>query len=69
MLRQYSNRTEQNDFSQNTLRNCLSYSYTNSMVMMLETVGKSLLIFILAGLCEIGGGYLVWLWMKADKPL
>lgn len=36
---------------------------------MLETVGKSLLIFILAGLCEIGGGYLVWLWMKADKPL
>ncbi|NDU94568.1 YnfA family protein [Spirosoma terrae] len=39
------------------------------MFIMLETVGKSLLVFILAGLCEIGGGYLVWLWMKADKPL
>jgi small multidrug resistance family-3 protein len=29
---------------------------------------RSLAIFILAGLCEIGGGYLVWLWLKADKP-
>jgi small multidrug resistance family-3 protein len=28
---------------------------------------RSLAIFILAGLCEIGGGYLVWLWLKADK--
>jgi len=30
---------------------------------------KSILIFILAGLCEIGGGYLVWLWLKEDKPV
>jgi len=30
---------------------------------------KSLLIFLLAGLCEIGGGYMVWLWLKAEKPL
>lgn len=30
---------------------------------------KSLLIFLLAGFCEIGGGYLVWLWLKEDKPL
>jgi len=30
---------------------------------------KSVLIFILAGFCEIGGGYLVWQWMKEDKPL
>ena len=29
---------------------------------------KSIFIFILAGLCEIGGGYLVWLWLKEDKP-
>lgn len=29
---------------------------------------KSLSIFILAGLCEIGGGYLVWMWLKEDKP-
>ncbi len=25
---------------------------------------KSLAVFILAGLCEIGGGYLIWLWLK-----
>lgn len=29
---------------------------------------KSLFIFILAGLCEIGGGYLIWLWLKEGKP-
>lgn len=28
----------------------------------------SLGIFILAGLCEIGGGYLVWLWLREGKP-
>lgn len=30
---------------------------------------KSISIFILAGLCEIGGGYLVWLWLRENKPL
>jgi small multidrug resistance family-3 protein len=30
---------------------------------------RSLGVFILAGLCEIGGGYLIWLWLKNDKPL
>ncbi len=29
---------------------------------------KSLLIFILAGVFEIGGSYLIWLWLKEDKP-
>ncbi|WP_432813512.1 hypothetical protein [Pantanalinema sp. GBBB05] len=28
---------------------------------------RSLLYFILAGLCEIGGGYLVWLWVREGK--
>ncbi|WP_412518077.1 YnfA family protein [Staphylococcus simulans] len=27
-------------------------------------------IFILAGLCEIGGGYLIWLWLRdTQSPL
>ena len=26
----------------------------------------TLLFFFLAGLCEIGGGYLVWLWLRDD---
>jgi len=24
---------------------------------------------VLAGLCEIGGGYLVWLWLREGKPI
>jgi small multidrug resistance family-3 protein len=31
------------------------------------TILKPILIFILAGFCEIGGGYLVWLWLKNGK--
>ncbi|MCC5609876.1 hypothetical protein LC612_24645 [Nostoc sp. CHAB 5834] len=30
---------------------------------------KSLLYFLWAGLLEIGGGYLVWLWLCEGKPL
>ena len=29
---------------------------------------RSIAIFILAGFCEIGGGYLIWLWLKEGKP-
>lgn len=29
---------------------------------------KSSLLFLLAGLLEIGGGYLVWLWWRAGLP-
>ena len=28
----------------------------------------SFLIFILAGVCEIGGGYLIWLWLREGQP-
>ena len=35
---------------------------------LIETL-KSVSYFLLAGLCEIGGGYLVWLWLREDKPL
>lgn len=30
---------------------------------------QSLLLFILAGLCEIGGGYLVWLSLREGKSI
>jgi len=30
-------------------------------------IAKSILYFVLAGLCEIGGGYLVWLWLREGK--
>lgn len=29
-------------------------------------VTYSILLFLLAGLCEIGGGYLVWQWWRND---
>lgn len=29
----------------------------------------SLSIFVLAGLCEIGGGYLIWLWLREGKSI
>jgi len=30
---------------------------------------QSLLLFVLAGLAEIGGGYLVWLWLRGGRGL
>lgn len=37
----------------------------------METLGiiKSLGYFVLAGIFEIGGGYLVWLWLREGKPI
>jgi len=32
----------------------------------LSKISTSLFFFFLAGLCEIGGGYLVWLWLRND---
>lgn len=30
---------------------------------------SAIILFILAGLAEIGGGYLIWLWLREGKPL
>lgn len=30
---------------------------------------KSIILFFLAGLTEIGGGYLVWLWLREGKSI
>lgn len=32
-------------------------------------ITKSILYFLLAGLFEIGGGYLVWLWIREGKSI
>ena len=32
-------------------------------------MAKSLLYFLLAGICEIVGGYLVWQWLRSGKGL
>ncbi len=31
------------------------------------SIAKSLLYFLIAGVCEIGGGYLVWLWLREHR--
>ena len=31
--------------------------------------GTSLIYFLIAGLCEIAGGYLVWLWLREGKNI
>ena len=32
-------------------------------------ITKSIFYFVLAGLCEIGGGYLVWQWLREGKSV
>ena len=32
-------------------------------------VVRSILYFVLAGLCEIAGGYFVWLWLREGKAI
>lgn len=35
---------------------------------MNHPIVRSLFWFMLAGVMEIGGGYLVWLWLRENKP-
>lgn len=35
--------------------------------MTAAVVARSVALFVLAGLCEIGGGYLVWLWLRSGR--
>ncbi len=37
--------------------------------MEILTIAKSIIYFLIAGLFEIGGGYLIWLWIREDKPI
>ena len=32
-------------------------------------VARSLFLFMVAGLCEIGGGYLVWQWLREGRHM
>ena len=35
----------------------------------LMRIGQSALLFLVAGVCEIGGGYLVWLWLRDGRGI
>ncbi len=30
---------------------------------------REITLYIIAGLCEIGGGYLIWQWLKEEKSI
>ena len=32
-------------------------------------VTRSIALFVLTGLCEVGGGYLVWLWLRDQRSV
>lgn len=34
---------------------------------MATIIVRSVTLFVLAGLCEVGGGYLVWLWLRDHR--
>jgi len=34
-----------------------------------STIAQSVALFLLAGLCEIGGGWLVWQWLREGRGL
>src|SRR5690242_21885575 len=36
--------------------------------MSVTLILKSVLAFLVAAVCEIGGGYLVWLWLREGRP-
>jgi small multidrug resistance family-3 protein len=33
------------------------------------SINQAIILFILAGLAEIGGGYLIWQWLREGRPL
>ncbi len=37
--------------------------------MAIPDLVRSIVLFIVAGLCEIGGGYLVWLWLRDRRSV
>jgi small multidrug resistance family-3 protein len=34
-----------------------------------SSMWNAILLFVLAGIAEIGGGYFVWLWLRDGRPL
>lgn len=38
-------------------------------MLLIMQIAKSIFFFVLAGFFEIGGGYLVWLWLREEKGM
>jgi small multidrug resistance family-3 protein len=48
-----------------SFRGTLPSNHKDATMPLLLSTG----LFVLAGLCEIGGGYLVWLWFREGRPI
>lgn len=35
---------------------------------IMMSVLRSVVLYVIAGLCEIGGGWLIWKWLREDRP-
>jgi small multidrug resistance family-3 protein len=35
----------------------------------MNSLVRSIVLFLVAGVCEIGGGWLVWKWLRDNRPL
>ena len=55
------NYTLSSDFYSGRFSNLVS-----SLNVSIKNISISLFYFLFAGLCEIGGGYLVWLWLREE---
>jgi len=56
-------------FSNDYVLKASFYSYSQNEYKCRRVAKKiltSVFLFFVAGLCEIGGGYLVWLWLRED---
>ena len=62
---QFNKLTSINDNSLVKSVSVISLSSTDEKICQMI---KSLLYFLWAGLFEIGGGYLIWLWLREGKP-
>jgi small multidrug resistance family-3 protein len=48
-----------------SFQNTFSSNHKDATLSLLLSIG----LFVVAGLCEIGGGYLVWLWFREGRPI
>src|SRR5262249_4805615 len=47
---------------------CTCVTALRGTTAMTVTVTRSVVLFVLAGLCEIGGGWLMWQWLRGGRP-
>jgi small multidrug resistance family-3 protein len=60
-------KTYQNEINSPCRYKIFHENRTRIIILLYMSIIRTLSIFILAGICEIGGGYPIWLWLKEGK--